>query len=305
MIAVFSYGRVKPEQITVTTPVLDVVVEVSGPPEGKPVFLLHGWPDDVRTWDGVLDAIHAAGFQTYAPYLRGFGPTRFRSAATMRSGQLAALAHDLFEVADALGIRQFAAVGHDWGARAAYIAAALAPERLTCVVALSVGWGTNDPHQPLSLQQSRNYWYHWFFATERGAKCVREESAALAGYLWSTWGPSAWIEAAAFETTASSFRNPDWAGITLHSYRHRWGFAEGDPAYRSLEARLDPTPVIDVPTLVIHGSVDKCNDPSTSANRQRHFSREYERLVIGGVGHFPTREAPTAAGAAIARFLAR
>ena len=289
----------------VTTPVLDVGVEVSGPERGRDVFLLHGWPDDVRTWDGVLPTLHEAGFRTYVPYLRGFGATRFRSPSTRRSGQLAALAQDLLDLADALRIPTFAVVGHDWGARAAYIASALAPERVAKAVAISVGWGTNDPNQTLTLQQSRNYWYHWFFSTERGAKLVREESAALAGYLWATWGPSAWIEESAFETTAASFRNPDWADVTVHSYRHRWGFADGDPAYAPLEARLNPTPVIAVPTLVIHGSVDACNDPSTSANRQMHFSSEYDRLVIGGVGHFPSREAPTAVAAAIARFLAR
>lgn len=294
-----------PESITVQTPVLDVAVEVSGSEHGAPVFLLHGWPDDVRTWDGVLPALHEAGFRTYVPYLRGFGPNRFRSPATPRSGQLAALAQDLLDLADALRIPRFAVAGHDWGARAAYIASALAPSRVSRAVAISVGWGTNDPNQALTLQQSRNYWYHWFFSTERGARVVREESAPLAGYLWDTWGPSGWIERAAFERTAASFGNPDWADVTVHSYRHRWGLAHGDPAYDALEARLNPTPVIDVPTLVIHGAADACNDPSTSANRQMHFSGEYDRLVVVGVGHFPTREAPTPVGAAIARFLAR
>jgi pimeloyl-ACP methyl ester carboxylesterase len=269
------------------------------------VFLLHGWPDDVRTWDGVLPALHGAGFRTYVPYLRGFGPTRFRSAATRRSGQLAALAQDLLDLADALAVRRFSVVGHDWGARAAYIVSALEPSRVLRAVAISVGWGTNSPDQALTLQQTRNYWYHWFFATERGARAVREESAALAGYLWDTWGPSAWIEPAVFSKTAASFANPDWAEVTVHSYRHRWGLADGDPAYDALEARLNPAPAIDVPTLVIHGSVDACNDPSTSANRQMHFAREYDRLVIGGVGHFPSREAPSAVGAAIVRFLTR
>jgi pimeloyl-ACP methyl ester carboxylesterase len=295
----------KGERLTASTPLLDIGLEVSGPERGRPLFLLHGWPDDVRTWDGVLDPLHAAGFRTYVPYLRGCGPTRFRDAATPRSGQLSALAQDLLDLATALGIDRFAVAGHDWGARAAYIASVLAPERLTHAVALSVGWGTNDPGQTLSLQQSRNYWYHWFFALERGAQAVRGDRGALARFLWHAWGPSAWITDDAFDRTASSFDNPDWADITLHSYRHRWGLAAGDPAYAALEERLQPAPPIAVPTLVIHGSVDLCNDPSTSMNREAGFSRLYDRLVIGGVGHFPTREAPTAVGAAIVRFLAR
>lgn len=294
-----------PDLRTITTPVLEIAVEVSGPPAGRPLFLLHGWPDDVRTWDGVLGAVHDAGFQTFVPYLRGFGATRFRSADTPRSGQLSALARDLLDLADALGIARFDVAGHDWGARAAYIASALAPERVAHCVALSVGWGTNDPNQPLALTQARNYWYHWFMATERGARAVREDRRALTRLLWQTWGPAAWITDAAFETTAASFDNPDWADVTLHSYRHRWGFDEGFAPYTELDRRLNPAPAIAVPTLVVHGSVDTCNDPSTSRNRESLFAGPYERHVLGGIGHFPTREAPTPVGLAIVRFLSR
>jgi pimeloyl-ACP methyl ester carboxylesterase len=287
------------------TPILDVAFEVSGPGTGMPVILLHGWPDDVRTWDGVLPALHAAGFTTIAPYVRGCGPTAFRSPDTMRSGQLSALGRDVLDFADALCLDQFAVVGHDWGARAAYIAAASAPDRITRCVALSVGWGTNDPQQPLSLEQARNYWYHWYLALDRGADAVRHEREALTRFLWTTWGPAAWIADAAFEVTARSFANPDWAEVVIHSYRHRWGLARGDPAYAGLEAALQPAPSLSTPTLVIHGGDDRCNDPATSANRERSFSRLYERLVLDGIGHFPSREAPEAVGRAIADFLTR
>jgi len=288
----------------VATPVLDVAVEVSGPEAGKPVILLHGWPDDVRTWDGVLPFLHRAGRRTFAPYLRGFGPTRFRARGAMRSGQLAALGQDVLDLASALGLDRFAVVGHDWGARAAYIASVLAPDRVTRSVALSVGWGTNDPRQTLALPQARNYWYHWYMALERGARAVREDRGGFTRLLWQTWGPPAWITDEAFSLTARSFDNPDWADVTIHSYRHRWGLAGGDAAYAALEARLNPAPRIAVPTLVIHGAADWCNDPSTSANRESAFARLYERLVLGGVGHFPSREAPVAVGEAVARFLA-
>lgn len=289
----------------VSTPTLEVAFEPSGPETGLPILLLHGWPDDVRTWDGVLPALHAAAFRTIAPYLRGCGPTTFRSAATMRSGQLSALGRDVLDFADALRLGRFAVVGHDWGARAAYIAAALAPDRITHCVALSVGWGTNDPQQQISLVQARNYWYHWYLALDRGADAVQNDRAALARFLWTTWGPAAWFADAAFDLTARSFANPDWADVAIHSYRHRWGLAPGDPAYTALEAALRPPPVIATPTLVIHGGADACNDPSTSMNREPAFSRLYERLVLDGVGHFPSREAPEVVGRAIARFLAR
>jgi pimeloyl-ACP methyl ester carboxylesterase len=286
------------------TPLLDIAYEASGPEGGTPAILLHGWPDDVRTWDRIAPALAAAGWRVFVPYLRGYGPTRFRSDATMRSGQLSALGKDLLDFADALGLGRFTVVGHDWGARAAYIAAALAPERVRRCVALSVGWGSNDPKQPLSLRQARNYWYHWFMALERGAEQVRADGKAFARCLWETWSPPGWFSDDALAATARSFENPDWAAVTLHSYRHRWGLADGDPAYAALEARLLPTPAIGVPTLVIHGGADGANDPSTSAGRERLFSGRYERRVLDGIGHFPQREAPAAVIDAILAFAA-
>jgi len=285
------------------TSTLDIAFESDGPESGKPLMLLHGWPDDVRTWDKVLPTLHRSGFRTVAPYLRGFGPTRFHSARTMRSGQLTALGQDVLELADALGLRRVAVVGHDWGARAAYIAAALAPTRITHCVAISVGWGTNDPSQPLPLSQVRNYWYHWYMALERGARLVREDGKSLARFAWDTWGPAGWFSDAEFEATAKSFENADWADVVLHSYRHRWQLADGDPAYAPLEAKMTPPPIISVPTLVLHGGADACNDPTTSANRERFFKGGYQRVVLDGVGHFPAREAPEAVGRAIADFL--
>jgi pimeloyl-ACP methyl ester carboxylesterase len=285
------------------TPVLDVAFERGGPRDGPVALLLHGWPDDVHTWDRVAPALQAMGFQTIVPYLRAYGPTRFRSAETMRSGQLSALGQDVLEFADALGLGRFAVVGHDWGARAAYIAAAVAPERVTHCVAVSVGWGTNDPDQELSLKQARNYWYHWYFMLERGARLIREDRRRVTHYIWETWGPPGWFSQADFDATAPSFDNPDWAEVVLHSYRHRWGLAEGDPGYAELEARLHPAPRITVPTLMIHGGADPANDPSTSADREGLFAGPYQRLVLDGVGHFPSREAPEAVVRALEAFL--
>lgn len=284
---------------------LAIACEISGPTGGAPIILLHGWPDDARTWDRVLPALHAAGRRTYVPYLRGFGPTRFRDPATPRSGQLAALGQDVIDLADAIGLERFAVVGHDWGARAAYIASVLAPQRITHCVALSVGWGTNDPSQRLALRQVQNYWYHWYMALDRGADLVREERMSYTRYIWTIWNPNWRVPEEELETTARSFENPDWADIVLHSYRVRWGLAPTDPGYAAIEARLAGDPTIAVPTLVIHGGGDPCNDPATSEGKERFFAGAYERVVLDGVGHFPQREAADAVARAITRFIGR
>jgi pimeloyl-ACP methyl ester carboxylesterase len=286
------------------TSVLSIACEISGPENGLPVILLHGWPDDARTWDRVLPALHAVGRQTYVPYLRGFGPTRFRDRSIARSGQLSALGQDVIDLADAIGLKHFAVVGHDWGARAAYITAVLAPDRVTHCVALSVGWGTNDPRQRLSLKQIQNYWYHWYMALDRGADLLRHERNVFTRYIWAIWNPNWRISDQEFEITARSFDTTDWVEVVLHSYRVRWGLAERDPRYASVEARLSDNPSLKVPTLVIHGGADPCNDPSTSEGREALFTASYQRVVLDGVGHFPQRESPLAVATAIVRHLA-
>ncbi|MBB3102770.1 alpha/beta fold hydrolase [Azomonas macrocytogenes] len=271
----------------------------SGPAAGPVAVLLHGWPDAIATWASQVAALNDAGWRTLVPYLRGFGPNRFLAAATPRSGQLSAIATDILELVDALGVQRFAVIGHDWGARAAYILAALRPERVSHCVALSVGYGAPGP---LSLRQAQNYWYHWYFAVPRGEAALRADRRALCQHLWREWAPGWAFDEALFADTAQAFDNPDWLAITLHSYRQRWGHAEGDPAYAEWEARLRGTPVITVPTLVLHGVDDCCNDPSTSASRE-YFSGRYHRILLPGIGHFPQREAPAAVGVAILDWL--
>jgi pimeloyl-ACP methyl ester carboxylesterase len=292
-----------PRLAMITTPTLTIGCEISGPESGAPAVLLHGWPDDARTWDRLLPALHAAGRRTFVPYLRGHGPTRFRDARTMRSGQLAALGRDVLDLADALGLARFAVIGHDWGARAAYIASCLDPARVARCVALSVGWGTNDPQQALSLRQVQNYWYHWYMALDRGGELVREDRRAFTRHIWTIWNPNWRVSEAEFAATAASFDNPDWAEVVLHSYRVRWGLAPTDPAYAEIEQRLAGTPAIGVPTLVLHGGGDPCNEPASSAGKERFFTGPYRRVVLDGVGHFPQREAADAVVAAIVPFL--
>lgn len=289
----------------VNTDRLRIAFRQHGDPQGEPLILLHGWPDDLHTWDGMLLALAGAGYRLIAPSLRGFGETRFLEAATPRSGQLSALAQDLLDFASALGIERFNVVGHDWGARAAYNAALLAPKRVMRCMALSVGWGTNDPHQILSLYQARNYWYQWFLGTDRGAEALRKERREFALLLWRTWSPSWHFGEGVFHDAMHAWDNPDWVDVTVHSYRHRWGLAVPDPAYSLQEDRLRRESVISVPTLTLHGTEDGANSPQTSEHKEHLFSGPYHRALLAGLGHFPQREDPDAVASALLAWLQR
>lgn len=176
-----------------TTSILRIAYERGGPDNGAPVILLHGWPDDARTFDRIVPALQAAGFQTVVPWLRGFGPTSFLSADTMRSGEIVAMAQDVLDLADTLNHKTFAVVGHDWGARIAYVLAAIYPERAARICALSVGWQPGELPTP-DLEQARKYWYQWFMATERGAETVKRDRRAFARIQWETWAPPGWFK---------------------------------------------------------------------------------------------------------------
>jgi pimeloyl-ACP methyl ester carboxylesterase len=274
----------------IQTSLLEIAYLEEGSPAGDPVLLLHGWPDDILTWQHVTRRLAEAGYRTFCPYLRGYGQTRFLQPSTFRSGQLSALGSDVIEFANTLGLKRFAIIGHDWGARAAYIAAALYPDRVSSCIAISVGWGTNDPAQELTLSQARNYWYHWYLATPRGDATLRDSRREFTRFLWSTWSPQWKFTNAEFEATAQSFDNPDWFDVTLNSYRNRWGWAAGDPRYAEMDRNLNPAPVIAAPTLVLHGDGDACNAPVTSEGRENKFSGPYSRKLVPGTGHFPQRE---------------
>lgn len=274
------------------TPVLEVGYFDVGPEDGPVAILLHGWPDDPVSWNAVAKGLVGAGRRVVAPYLRGFGPTRFRRRERPRTGDLAGLAQDVLDLADGLGIGRFAAVGHDWGARAAYIAACTAADRVSHCVGISVGWGSNDPSQRLSLKQAQNYWYHWYMALDRGEELVRTDRRNYTRYILDLWSVRRKLDEAEFARLAEAFDNPDWADVVLHSYRVRWGFAVPDPACMALAARVSADPTIRVPTLTIHGGADPCNDPSSSEGKESLFAGGYRREVLPGIGHFPQWEAP-------------
>jgi pimeloyl-ACP methyl ester carboxylesterase len=234
--------------------------------------------------------LHRDGYRTYAPWLRGYGATRFLREDTFRSGQLVALGQDLVDFTRTLGLGRHALVGHDWGARAAYIAVRLNAQRTAACIGLSVGYGTNQPDQVLSYRQAQNYWYHWLMATPRGERAVREDRHTFTRHIWNEWFVAYKPDDAEFARTAAAFDNPDWADITLHSYRVRWGHANADPRYAGLEALFDPPPKLETPTLTLHGALDPVNPPSTSEGKEPYFTGPYQRRLISDAGHFPQRE---------------
>jgi pimeloyl-ACP methyl ester carboxylesterase len=285
-----------------TTPTLRIAYETAGPSDGTPVLLLHGWPDDVRTYDRVVPVLQAAGFRTIAPYLRGFGETSFLSKDTMRSGEIVAMAQDAIDLADALKLGKFAVIGHDWGARVAYVLAIVVPQRVTQMVTIAVGWQPGELPTP-SLKQAQAYWYQWFMTTKRGRQTVRSNGKAFARMQWENWGPPGWFNDPVFERTAKSFENPDWSDITWHSYSVRWGEADKDRRYAELDGRVDAAQSISVPTPMIQGGSDAVTLPGSTEGKDKYFTGGYARHVIPGVGHFPTREAPEAVNKLVMEFL--
>ena len=279
------------EMPIVSTRDLHVAYFERGPRDGTPVVLAHGFPDDARTWDAVANALAGEGYRTIAPFVRGFGPTLFQKEA-VRTGELAALARDVLALADALELERFHCVGHDWGARAAYGAAALAPERLLSVTALAVAYGTNQPSQAMSIEQTRAYWYQWFFATDRGERELVTNARAFCRALWQYWSPGWLFDEAEYASTAASFDNPDFVQVTLSSYRQRWGFAKGADEYAPERRVLEGVPPLAVPTLVLAGADDACTLPTGFLGKESLFTGPYRLEMVPGSGHFVQRERP-------------
>jgi pimeloyl-ACP methyl ester carboxylesterase len=289
------------------TPSLEIAYEQSGAPDGAPVLLLHGWPYDPRDYDAVASSLADAGCRVIVPYLRGFGPTRFLSADTPRSGQQAALADDLIGLMDALGIRRAALAGYDWGGRAACIAAALWPERVRCLVT-GGGYNIQDiaaAARPAEPAQEHRYWYQFYFHTERGRAGLTRNRREFCKLIWRLWSPHWAFDDARFERTAASFDNPDFVTVTIQSYRHRYGCAPGDPAFDAIERQLAAQPRIAVPTINLHGDADGVQPPHLSADHARFFGGFYERRVLPRIGHNVPQEAPAEFAAALYELLAR
>jgi pimeloyl-ACP methyl ester carboxylesterase len=281
--------------------VQSVAYEESGAANGTPVLLLHGFPYDVHAYDEVTPLLVSARCRVIAPYLRGYGPTRFLSGETPRSGQQAVLAHDLRAFMDALGIQNAVLAGYDWGGRAACIVAALWPERVRGLVS---GCGYNIQDIPSSIEpqapeQEVRLWYQYYFQSERGRAGLEQNRDELCKLLWRLWSPNWHFDEATYRRTAASFNNPDFVAVVLHSYRHRFGLVPGDPAVEHTERRLTAQPPIAVPTIVLHGSADGVTPLESSERHDRFFRAAYERRVIPGAGHNLPQEAPRDFAAAL------
>jgi pimeloyl-ACP methyl ester carboxylesterase len=287
-----SFGPLK----QVDAGVLTVGFAEAGPADGPAVVLLHGWPYDIQSYVEVVPLLAAADYRAIIPYLRGFGTTRFLSDATFRNGEQAALALDVIALMDALEIERAILAGFDWGARTADIVAALWPERCTGLVSVS-GYliGSQQAGKlPLPPAAELQWWYQYYFATERGRVGYDKYRRDFAKLIWRTASPQWNFDDATFDRSAASFDNPDHVEIVIHNYRWRLGLAEGDAEYDNLEKRLAQGPVIAVPTITLEGDANGAPHPDPSSYAGK-FSGEYShRTIEGGIGHNLPQEAPDA-----------
>jgi pimeloyl-ACP methyl ester carboxylesterase len=272
-----------------------------GPADGPAVVLLHGWPYDIHSYADVVPRLTSAGHRVIVPYLRGFGTTRFLSDETFRNGEQAALAHDVIALMDALGIERAVVAGFDWGARSADIVAALWPQRCTGLVSVS-GYliGSQAAGKlPLPPEAELQWWYQYYFATERGRAGYDKYRREFAKLIWRTASPKWDFDEATFDRSAASFDNPDHVAVVIHNYRWRLGLAEGEPEYLELEERLAKGPVITVPAITLEGDGNGAPHPEPDAYAAKFAGPYSHRTIRGGIGHNLPQEAPDAFAEAV------
>lgn len=274
--------------------VLNVGYAEAGPADGPAVVLLHGWPYDIHTYVDVAPLLASAGYRVIVPYLRGYGTTRFLSSDTPRNGQQSVLAVDVIALMDALKIEQAIVGGCDWGARTANIVAALWPRRVKAMVSVS-GYliGNRETNKkPLPPKAELQWWYQYYFATERGRAGYQEYRRDFAKLIWQLASPEWKFDDATFEHSASALDNPDQVDITIHNYRWRLSLSEGESKYDELEQRLAEPPVIAVPTITLEGDANGAPHPDPAAYAKKFSGPYAHRLISGGIGHNLPQEAP-------------
>jgi pimeloyl-ACP methyl ester carboxylesterase len=274
--------------------VLNVGYAEDGPTDGPAVVLLHGWPYDIHSYVDVAPLLAEAGYRAIVPYLRGYGTTRFLSDETFRNGQQSVIAVDVIALMDALGIEKAILAGCDWGARTADVIAALWPERCKALVSVS-GYLIGSPEankRPLSPKAELQWWYQYYFATERGRAGYEEYRHDFARLIWTIASPEWEFDDATFDRSAAAFENPDHVDLVVHNYRWRLGLAEGDPQYDDLEKRLAAAPVIAVPTITLEGDANGAPHPGATSYAKKFSGTYTHRLVEGGIGHNLPQEAP-------------
>lgn len=280
---------------------LDVGYVDAGPADGRAVLLLHGWPYDIHSFVDVIPVLASQGYRVIAPYLRGYGTTRFRAAQTPRNGQQAALALDVITLMDALRIEKAIVAGFDWGARTANILAAIWPERCKAHVSVS-GYliGNRETSQaPLPPSAELQWWYQFYFATERGRAGYAANTAAFARLIWKLASPQWQFDDATFARSAAALDNPDHVAIVIHNYRWRLGLADGERQFDDLEGRLAAGPAITVPTITLEGDANGAPHPDPSSYKRKFSGKYAHRLITGGIGHNLPQEAPAAFARAI------
>ncbi len=292
-----SFGPLK----QIDAGVLNVAYAEAGPADGPAVILLHGWPYDIYSFVDVAPLLASAGYRVLVPYLRGYAATRFLSNDTVRNGQPSATASDTIALMDALKIEKAILAGFDWGARTVNIVSALWPERCKATVSVS-GYliGSQEAGKmPLPPKAELEWWYQFYFATERGRLGYEKYRRDFSKLIWQLASPKWRFDDATFDRSAAAFDNPDHVSIVIHNYRWRLGLADGEPKYASLEKRLAEFPVITVPTITLEGDANGAPHPEPSAYAKKFSSRYSHRLITGGVGHNLPQEAPLAFAEAV------
>ncbi|MBV9979664.1 alpha/beta hydrolase [Bradyrhizobium sp.] len=280
---------------------LNVGYAESGPANGEPVLLLHGWPYDIHAFVDVAPLLASAGYRVIVPYVRGYGTTRFLSDATVRNGQPAAIAADTIALMDALKIEKATLAGFDWGARTADIIAALWPERCKALVSVS-GYliGSQEAgRMPLPPTAELQWWYQFYFATERGRAGYEKYRRDFSKLIWQIASPKWNFDDVTFERSAQAFDNPDHVAIVVHNYRWRLGLAEGEARYDDIEKRLAQGPVISVPTITMEGDANGAPHPEPAAYAKMFSGKYSHRTITGGIGHNLPQEAPQAFAEAV------
>ncbi|MBO9633971.1 MAG: alpha/beta hydrolase [Chitinophagaceae bacterium] len=292
-----SFDKIK----QIKTGTLDIGYAEAGPANGAPVILLHGWPYDIHSYTEVSALLAAKGYRVLVPYLRGYGSTRFLNASTLRNGQQSALAQDVIDFMDALKIDKAIIGGFDWGARTADIVAALWPERTVALVSVS-GYliGSQAANQkPLPPQAEQQWWYQYYFATERGQLGYAANRKEFSRLIWQTASPQWKFTDASFDQSAASFENPDHVAIVIHNYRWRLGLAKGEKKYDALEKKLASFPTISVPTVTLEGDANGAPHPAPAAYAAKFTGKYAHHTLTGGIGHNLPQEAPQAFADAI------
>ena len=274
--------------------VLSIGYAELGPPNGQPVLLMHGFPYDIQTYAEVAPILTGEGCRVIVPYLRGYGTTQCLDAHTLRSGEQAALGADLLALMDALKIPSAHLAGYDWGGRAACVVAALWPERCRGLVSFN-SYNIQQIAKALvpdTPENEHRLWYQYYFHSERGRAGLQHDRQALIRLLWRLWSPTWGFDDATFARTAPSFDNIDFVDVVIHSYRHRFGLVDGDPAYADIERRLAQLPAITVPSITFDGADDGVRLPSTPGAQAHRFTGPRSHRVVSGVGHNMPQEKP-------------